>query len=123
MIIKPLNRPTTSQRSTSILNWLLDKARRSDGGGRRFSGQLSHASVWELVQVIKGLPRVERTEQAADDCTVYYYKFMMVHTIKGWFDISIRHPYGRQAGDTYLVKLDYRAVSLEELLTLYERGN
>lgn len=121
-MIRPLNRPTTSQNSRSILNWLLDKARVSEDGSR-FSGYLSHEAVGELVKVIKALPQVERTERGAEGCTIYHYKFMMVSTVKGRFDISIRCPQGRQAGDTYLVELDYWAVSLEELLGLYERGN
>lgn len=124
MITQPTLGPTTSQNSRSILNWLLDKARVSeDGSRRRFSGQLSHEAVGELVKVIKGLPQVTRSERGAEGCTIYHYEFMMVNTIKGRFEISIRCPQGRQGGDTYLVNLDYRAVSLEELFGLYERGN
>ncbi len=124
MIIKPLNRPTTSQTSTSILSWMLAKARVSEEGARRrFRGQLSNHAVGELVQVIKELPRVTRAEVAGEGGTIYHYSFMMVRTLKGKFNISIRRPHGRQVGDTYSVELDYRAVSLEELLGLYERGN
>lgn len=120
-MIRPLNLPTTSQNSRSILNWLLDKARVSEDGSR-FSGYLSHEAVGELVKVIKALPQVERSEQHGEDGTIYHYEFMMVHTIKGEFSISVQSPKGRRAGDKYQVNLDYRAVSLEELLRLYERG-
>lgn len=105
--------PTTSQNSRSTLNWLLDKATET-GGSKHFSGHLAHEAVAELVKVIKGLPRVERTESA----TEYRYRFLMINTIKGRFDISIFRDEGRQPGDKYQVDFKYQAVSVEELLAL-----
>jgi hypothetical protein len=113
MIVNPTFGPTASQNSRSILNWLLDKAA-GTAASKHFSGHLAHEAVAELVKVIKGLPRVERTESA----TEYRYQFLLVSTIKGRFDISISRDEGRRPGDKYQVELKYQAVSVEELLAL-----
>lgn len=118
MIVKPTQGKIVPQTSRSILNWLMDKAAAADDGTQQFSGRLPHEAVAQLVSIINNVREVERTEVAIDGGTLYNYNFMIVHTIKGRFQVSISQAIGRQPGDRYQVDFSYQAFTFEELLDM-----